>query len=177
MNEPRDFGVRNAMSPPARTFPTFDTETAQTIIADHADEPGGLLEALHALRAHFGHIDKAAIAPLAEAFNLSRAEVYGVVSFYHDFRDAPPGRHLVRICQAEACQAMGARALTAHAKQMLGLEFGETNALEHVTLEPVYCLGNCAAAPAVMIDETVHGRVDAGRFDALIAACRRGGRS
>ncbi len=177
MNGMTDFGVRDAMIPPARTFPTFDPEAAQTIIAAHAAEPGGLLEALNALQARFGYLDKAVIAPLAEAFNLSRAEVHGVISFYHDFRDAPPGRHVVRICQAEACQAMGARALTAHAKQALGLEFGETSVPDGVTLEPVHCLGNCAAAPAVMIGEAVHGRVDAGRFDALIAACRRRGRS
>ncbi|MFQ5348025.1 MAG: formate dehydrogenase subunit gamma [Rhodothalassiaceae bacterium] len=155
----------------------FDAAAAQEIIAGHAAEPGGLLEALNALQARFGCIDKALIAPLADAFNLSRAEVHGVISFYHDFRDRPPGRHVVRICQAEACQAMGARGLTAHAKQALGIDLGETGAGEGVTLEPVYCLGNCAAAPAVMIDGAVHGRVDAGRFDALIAACRKGGRA
>ena len=155
----------------------FDPDAVQEIIAAHAAEPGGLLEALNALQARFGYLDKAVIAPLADAFNLSRAEVHGVISFYHDFRDRPPGRHLIRICQAEACQAMGARALTAYAKEALGLDFGETSVREGFGLEPVYCLGNCAAAPAVMIGEAVHGRVDAARFDALVAACRKGGGS
>ncbi|RMD88999.1 MAG: formate dehydrogenase subunit gamma [Alphaproteobacteria bacterium] len=155
----------------------FDPAVARSIIAEHVAEPGGLLAALNALQARFGYVDGELIAPLADAFNLSRAEVHGVISFYHDFRDRPPGRHVVRICQAEACQAMGSRGLTAHAKEVLGLDFGETNAGEGLTLEPVYCLGNCAAAPAVMIGETVHGRVDATRLDMLVAACRKGVRA
>ncbi len=161
----------------ARRHQPFDIAAAQAIIDGCAAEPGGLLEALNALQARFGYIDKAVLLPLADAFNLSRAEVHGVISFYHDFRDLPPGRHVVRICQAEACQAMGARRLTAHAKEVLGLEFGETSTLEGISLEPVYCLGNCAAAPAVMIDDEVFGRVDDLRFDALVGARRKGGRS
>ncbi len=105
--------------------------------------------------------------------NLSRADVYGVVNYYHDFRTEAPGKHIVKICQAEACQAMGSRALTKHAHEALGAGFHETS--NNVTLEPVYCLGNCACAPAVMVNSKTHGRVDAARFDDLLAGLGESG--
>jgi formate dehydrogenase subunit gamma len=120
-----------------------------------------------------GWVSEEAVRQLADELNLSRADVYGVVSYYHDFRTEPPGRHVVKICQAEACQAMGSRALTSHAQASLGTDMHNTNA--DVTLEPVYCLGNCACAPAVMIDGKTHGRVTAGRLDELVGTLKEAG--
>jgi formate dehydrogenase subunit gamma len=127
---------------------------------------GPLMPALHAIMDELGYVPDAAVAPLAEAFSLSRAEVQGTISFYHDFRTAPPGRHVLRLCRAEACQAMGADALADHAKARLGCDFKQTGRGD-VTLEDAYCLGNCACAPAVMLDGTLHGRVTAARLDEL----------
>jgi formate dehydrogenase subunit gamma len=129
-----------------------------------------LVQILHAFIERYSFISEEAIRQLAEELNLSRADVHGVVSFYHDFRTTPPGKRIVRICQAESCQAMGSRELTEHARQKLGIDLHETTADGETTLEAVYCLGNCACSPAVMIDETVHGRVDADKFDRLLAA-------
>ena len=109
-----------------------------------------------------------AVRQLADELNLSRADVHGVVHFYHDFRTEPAGKHIVKVCQAEACQAMGSRSLTEHAEGTLGAKLHETNG--DVTLEPVYCLGNCACAPAVMIDGRTYGRVDTERFDELVGS-------
>ncbi|MBN8761111.1 MAG: formate dehydrogenase subunit gamma [Thiobacillus sp. 65-69] len=128
-----------------------------------------LLPALHRMQAQFGYIPDQAVAELARTYNVSRAEVEGVIGFYHDFRRAPPGRRRLQVCCAESCQAMGADALTAHAQTRLGVGLGETAADGSVTLEAVYCLGNCACSPAVMLDGRVHGRVDAERLDALLA--------
>jgi len=133
-------------------------------------EPGGLLPLLHAVQDAIGYIPPASVAAIARAMNLSRAEVHGVISFYHDFRSEPGGQHTLQICRAEACQAMGARALEAHAKTTLNIDYGETTADGRITLEPVYCLGNCACSPSVRIDDAVHARVDAPRLDALLAA-------
>jgi formate dehydrogenase subunit gamma len=138
----------------------------------HAGTPGALLPVLHAIQERFGHIPAPAIAVVADVLNLSRADVHGVVSFYHDFRARPPGRHVVKLCRAEACQAVGARALERHAAAALGVGFGETTADGAITLEPVYCLGNCAAGPSMMIDGEPVGRVDAVAFDAAVAALR-----
>lgn len=150
----------------------WDVTVAESLIADQAigggERPSGLIPALQALQARFGHVNDEAVPLLAQHFNLSNAEVYGVISFYHDFRKAPAGRHVIKVCQAEACQAMGARGLTAHAKAVLGIDFHETGPSHDFTLEPVYCLGNCACAPSVMIGDDVHGRVDAARFDAIL---------
>jgi len=126
---------------------------------------------LHALQERFGCVDPAAVALVADALNLSRAEVHGVVSFYHDFRNEPPGRHVVKICRAESCQSMGCERLVAHAQQRLGVDVHETTGDRRFTLEAVYCLGDCALSPAVMIDGELHGRVDTARFDELIAEC------
>ena len=119
-------------------------------------------------RARFGCISETALRQLSDELNLSRAEVHGVVSYYHDFRTEPAGKHVIRICQAEACQAMGSRDLTAHAESALGVSLHSTS--DDTTLEPVYCLGNCACAPSVMIDGRTHGRVSAERFDELLGA-------
>src|SRR5215472_2373312 len=113
-----------------------------------------------------------ALLPIAKELNLSRAEVHGVVTFYHHFRSAPPGEHVVRICRAEACQAMGADGLVAHAKKALGVDFHGTTKDGAVTLEAVYCLGNCACSPAVMVDDDLHGRVSKQRFDAIVKNLR-----
>lgn len=163
------------MTPRPLHFDAWDPDRARSIAERQAgSRKGALLETLNELQATFGHIHADAIAILADVFNLSRAEVHGVKSFYHDLRDHPPASYVVKICQAEACQAMGCRALTAHAKDRLGLEFHETAVAQGVTLEPVYCLGNCALSPAVMINDRVYGRVDAGRLDALLEDCRKG---
>ena len=106
---------------------------------------------------------------IADELNISRADVHGVVNFYHDFRTTPPGRRVVKICQAEACQSMGSRELTAHAEQAVGVALHNTTADGEITLEPVYCLGNCACSPAIMIDSKVYGRVDNDQFDRLLA--------
>ncbi|EKV32637.1 NAD-dependent formate dehydrogenase gamma subunit [Caenispirillum salinarum AK4] len=145
----------------------WSEDRARTIIADHRSLRGALLPILHALQEHFGCIDDAAVPLVAAELNLSRAEVHGVVSFYHDFRRTRPGRHVVKVCRAEACQSMGAERLLDHARRRLSAAPGETTADGAFTLEAVYCLGNCALSPAVMIDDRLHGRVTPARFDAL----------
>ena len=139
-------------------------------LEQYRDMPGGLLPLLHAIQAAIGYVPAESVAEIAGAFNLSRAEVHGVISFYHDFRSEPAGRHVLQICRAEACQAMGSRALEAHAKNTLGIDYGDTTADGAISLQPVYCLGNCACSPSVRIDDDIHARVDAERLDALLAA-------
>lgn len=141
-------------------------------IDGHRHLDGALLPVLHAIQDALGWVPPEATPMLAEALNLSRAEVHGVISFYHHFRTTPPGRHVVQVCRAEACQAMGAAALEAHAKRSLNADYGQTTADGAITLEPVYCLGNCACSPALRIDDEIVGRVDAERFDALMAELR-----
>lgn len=138
----------------------------------HRQMPGALLPMLHALQDEFRYVPDEAVAVIAVTLNLSRAEVHGVISFYHHFRRHAPGRHVVQICRAEACQSMGAAALEAHAKRVLGCDYHETSADNAVTLEPVYCLGNCACGPSIVVDDEVVGRVDAATFDAYVAALR-----
>lgn len=139
----------------------------------HAPLPGisqaALLPALHRLQEMHGHIPEQAIAQLARDHNLSRAEVLGVIGFYHDFRLSPPGRNRLQICRAESCQAMGADALADHASKRLATGFGETTRNGAFTLEAAYCLGNCACSPAVMLDGELYGRVSPERLDALLA--------
>jgi formate dehydrogenase subunit gamma len=117
-----------------------------------------------------GWVPNDCVPILADALNLSRAEVHGVVTFYHDFRHHPPGRHVIRLCRAESCQAMGAAALARHIKDRLGIDFGQTTADDNITLDAVYCLGNCACSPAVTIDDDIYGRVSAAAIDDLIAS-------
>ena len=138
------------------------------ILDDHNGMEGALLPILHAVQAEYGHIPQDTLPQIAKALNISRAEVHGVMSFYHDFRETPAGRHVVKICRAEACQAMGGNELAQHARIKLGLDWHETSADGAVTLDPIFCLGLCACAPAAMIDGKLLGRVDAAKFDAEI---------
>lgn len=147
-------------------------ERIDAILADLAAKPGPLLLILHEVQRVLGYIPPAAVPHIAQALNLSRAEVHGVVSFYHHFRTTPGGRHRVQVCRAESCQAVQGDALAAHAERSLGIGFHHTTADGEFSLDPVYCLGNCACSPAVMIDEELHGRVTPERFDALIAELR-----
>jgi formate dehydrogenase subunit gamma len=134
--------------------------------------PGALLPILHAVQAVLRFVPKDAVPLIAAELNLSIAEVHGVVSFYHYFLQQRPGRHVVHVCRAEACQALGGAALEAHAKAALGIDYHGTTSDGAITLEPVYCLGNCALGPSVMIDETLQGRVTPQRFDTLMATVR-----
>jgi formate dehydrogenase subunit gamma len=132
-------------------------------------QPGALLPVLHAVQEQFGYIPPTMVPVIARGLNLSRADVHGVITFYHQFRTVPPGRHIVQLCRAEACQAMGSRQLEAYARARLGVDFGETTADGAITLQSVYCLGNCACPPSVRVDDTIHARVDAVKLDTLFA--------
>lgn len=143
------------------------------IIAEHAGLEGATLVILHALQEAFGHVPETAIPMVAQALNLSRAEVHGVVTFYHDFRHKPAGRHVLKLCRAEACQAAGGDALAARAEAKLGVALGHTTADDRVTLEPIYCLGLCATAPSAMLDGRLIGRLDERRLDAMVAEVQR----
>src|SRR5512146_427243 len=156
----------NVQARPALT-PAQDGAVRAAIEA-HRDAAGALLPILHAIQDALGYVPEAAVPVIAHDLNQSRAEVHGTLSFYHSFRTQPAGKHVVYLCRAEACQSMGARELEARVKQRLGIDFHETTADGAFTLEPVYCLGNCACAPSVMVDKTLHGRVDAERFEALL---------
>jgi formate dehydrogenase subunit gamma len=141
-------------------------------IAENRALPGALLPVLHAIQDALGFVPPGAVPRIAHALNLSQAEVHGVISFYHDFRSAPPGRHVLKLCRAEACQAMGSDALAAHLTRRLGVEWKQTSHDGAVTIEPVYCLGNCALSPAIMIDGVLRGRITAEALDRVIEACR-----
>jgi formate dehydrogenase subunit gamma len=149
---------------------SFDAARAAGIIAEFADTPGAALPMLHALQAEFGYVPPEAVRLAAEALNVTRAELHGVVTFYHDFRQAPAGRHVLKLCRAEACQAVGARALAARAQARLGVGWHGTTADGAVTLEPVFCLGLCASGPAAMLDGAPLGRLDGPRLDARLDA-------
>jgi formate dehydrogenase subunit gamma len=144
-------------------------EIVEVAVNANRDRIGALLPVLHAIQDKLGHVPPDAVPMIANALNLSRAEVHGVISFYHDFRTEPSGEHIVHLCRAEACQAMGARELEQHARERLGVGYGQTTADGLFTLQPVYCLGNCACAPSIRINDDVHARVSAARFDELIA--------
>ena len=152
-----------------QTLNPGDTATVRRIVSELKGRPGPLLEVLHAVQAALGFVPAAAVPLVADGLNLSRAEVHGVVTFYHFFRESPAGKHTISLCQAEACQSRGAEALAAHARRRLGVDFHGTTPDGRFTLEPIYCLGNCACSPAAMIDGRLHGRVTPERFDALIA--------
>ena len=139
------------------------------ILAGYDHRPDCLIEILHDIQDEHGFVPETVVPQLARGLNISRAEVHGVITFYHDFHRHPVGRHVIKICRAEACQSMGCRELEHHARRSLGIGYSDTTLDGKVTLEPVYCLGNCALSPAVMIDGELHGRVDAARFDALVA--------
>ena len=152
---------------------TWDMDRALSRIRELEHLPGALLPILHALQDEFGYIHEEAIPLVAEALNLSKAEVHGVVSFYHDFRHSPPGRHVLRICRAEACQSMGCESLVSHVEKRLGVKLGETTADSSFTVEAVYCLGNCALSPSAMLDGRPYGRVSPQVADFLIDSARR----
>ena len=164
--------MKDAKGPAAVARPLTDKEreAVDGAIAAHRDRPGALMPLLHAVQDTLGFVPSAAVAPIAHALNLSQAEVHGVVTFYPDFRRAPPGRHVLKVCRAEACQSMQATALEQHAQRRLGCGHHETSADGAFTLEPVYCLGNCAAAPNVMLDGALHGSMTPARLDALLAS-------
>jgi formate dehydrogenase subunit gamma len=152
---------------------TWDMERALSRIRELEHLPGALLPILHALQDEFGYIHEEAIPPVAETLNLSKADVHGVVSFYHDFRHSPPGRHVLRICRAEACQSMGCESLVHHVEKRLGVKVGETTPDRSFTVEAVYCLGNCALSPSAMLDGRPYGRVSPQVADFLIDSARR----
>jgi len=145
---------------------------AAAIAAAHKDVPGGLLPALHGIQDALGHIPPESVPLVAGQFNLSRAEVHGVVSYYHHFRSAPAGRLLVQVCRAEACKAMGADALLAHAADRLGCGVHGTSADGQCSLEPVFCLGLCASSPAIAVNDAVHARVTPALFDTIVEEAR-----
>ena len=145
---------------------------ATSITAAHKDLPGGLLPALHGIQDALGHIPPDAVPVIADQFNLSRAEVHGVVTYYHHFRSAPPGRLLVQVCRAEACKAMGADALLEHASKRLGCEVHGTSADGQYSLEPVFCLGLCASSPSIAVNDEVHARITPALFDDIVEEMR-----
>ena len=154
------------------TTGTWDPEVARERIDEMKHLPGAALPILNALQEEFGYIDAAAIPLIADALNLSRAEVVGVAHFYQDYRHEPPGRHIVKVCRAEACQSMGCDALVEHVEGSMGAGMGGTTVDGAFTFEDVFCLGNCALSPAMMVDGRLYGRVSPERFDAVIAQAR-----
>ena len=142
-------------------------------IETHVNVPGALMPLLHAIQDDVGYVPESAYTRSAKALNLSVAEVHGVVSFYHHFRTHAPGKHILQLCRAESCQAMGSEALESYVKKTLGVDYHQTTADGAITLEPIYCLGNCACSPAVLIDDQVCGRVDIDRMNEIIAEARR----
>lgn len=145
-------------------------EVVESAVVRHSAKVGALLPVLHSIQEKFGFVPEEAVPMIAGAMNLSRAEIHGVMSFYHDFRNQPAGEHTVHLCRAEACQAMGARELEQHARDRLGIGFGETTPDGLVTLEPVYCLGNCACSPSIRINDETFARVTVEKFDQLVSA-------
>jgi formate dehydrogenase subunit gamma len=160
----------NALETPS---PAEMLQTVRDVLARRAGEPGALLPVLHEVQDALGHVPKDAVPEIANALNLSRAEVHGVVTYYHHFRATPAARHVVQICRAEACQSMGAEALLAHARLRLGCDAHGTSKDGAFTVEPVYCLGLCASSPALVLDDELHARMTPAAFDALTAQVRR----
>jgi len=150
------------------TSPSWDKSKVIEAIEQWQHEPGALLPLLHRIQDSLGYVPPDCLPLLAEALNLSRAEIHGVVSFYHHFRSAPPGRQILQVCRAESCQAMGGRNLEAYAKQQLNVEYHQTSADGEITLEPVYCLGNCACSPSVRVGDQVYGRMNESKLHALL---------
>ena len=150
----------------------WNKDIALERISTCLDREGPLLPILHALQEEFGYIDEAAEPLIAEALNITRAEVHGVIAFYHDFRRAPAGRHVLKLCRAEACQSLGADTLAAHVRRRLGVDWHDTTADGAVTLEPVFCLGLCAVGPSAMLDDAPLGRLDTARIDSALERAR-----
>ena len=150
------------------TESTSIQETVQSVITTLKDKPGALLPILHGIQDALGYIPADSVPAIAQGLHLSRAEVHGVISFYHYFRDTPPGKQTIHICRAESCQAMGGKQLEQHVKDQLDIDYHETTADGQFSLEPVYCLGNCACSPAIQVGEDIYGRVSPKSFDAII---------
>lgn len=146
---------------------------ALSVCARHDNKPDELLEIFHEMQHELGHVPEETLPVIATALNRSRAEIYGVLTFYHDFHRHPVGKHVVKICRAEACQSMGTDELCRHAEAKLNVPLGGTTADGAVTIEQVFCLGNCALSPAVMVGEKLYGRVDPKRFDEIIAGLEK----
>lgn len=155
------------------SYEPWDVRKATEIIDGLKQQQGATIVILHALQEAFGYVPEPAVPMIAEALTLSRAEVHGVVTFYHDFRSEPAGKRVLKLCRAEACQAAGGDALAARAEESLGVPIGHTTADGRVTFEPIYCLGLCATAPSAMLDGRVVGRLNESRLDALVAEARR----
>ncbi|SNB73872.1 formate dehydrogenase gamma subunit [Arboricoccus pini] len=147
---------------------TFDEAAIKAIIADMRSLDGPLMPILHAINDRLGYVDQRALPLIAQELNLSRAEVHGVFTFYHDFRKAPAGRHVIKVCVAEACQSMGSDRLVDHLRAAFGIGLGETTPDGRITVEPIYCLGNCALSPSAMMDGKLYGRVEGTRADRLV---------
>ena len=152
------------------TLDSAARERVLAVIAERKNAAGPLLPVLHGIQDALGYVPPDAVPLVADALNLSRADVHGVISFYHYFRNTPPGRHVIYVCRAESCQSMNGTALEAHVKSRLGVGFHETTSDGQFTVEPVYCLGNCACSPAVMVDGDLYGRVSPRRFDDIVAS-------
>ena len=153
-------------------MPPLDSNTQEivsTVVARLKDKPGALLPILHGIQDAVGYVPPAAVPIIADGLNVSRADVHGVISFYHYFRDTKPGRHTIHLCRAEACQSMNQKATEAHAKEKLGIDYHGTTANGAFTFEPVYCLGNCACSPSMMVDGELYGRVTPQRFDEILS--------
>ena len=146
--------------------------TIQSLIAQLKEMPGALMPLLHAIQDTIGYIPEDSYLPISKALALSVAEVHGVVTFYHHFRTHPSGKHILQICRAESCQAMGSEKLEASIKAKLGIDYHQTTPDGAITLEPIYCLGNCACSPSVMMDDEVYGRMDALKAAELISEAR-----
>lgn len=160
-------------TPPPAAVPDDASAVLDAVIARLRHLPGALIPLLHGIQDELGFVPGSAVPRLANALNLSQAEVHGVLSFYHDFRTSPPGRHVLRLCRAEACQAMGCEQLERHLQERLGITYHETTADGSVTLEPVYCLGNCACSPSMQVDGELRGRVTSERLDGWLEELRR----
>ena len=160
------------MQPASTQAPPDVVARTAAVIADTNGLEGPLLPILHGIQEEFGFVPTESLPVIAEALNISNAEVHGVVTFYHDYRRAPAGRHVLKLCRAEACQSMGGDAIAAKIQQLLGIGFHETAADGSVTLEPVYCLGLCACSPSAMLDGEVIGRLDAEKIDEIVAEVR-----
>ena len=145
-----------------------------TVLEHHKGSAGALLPILHEIQEGFGYIPDVAIPEIAHALNQSQAEIRGVISFYHDFRTAPPARHILRLCRAESCQSRGAEQLAAQLRERLQLDDHGSSADGNISLRPVYCLGACACSPALELDGQVHARLNVERLDALLNACLEG---
>jgi formate dehydrogenase subunit gamma len=155
-----------------QTTQEVSTAVIDALIAKYQQQPGALLPLLHAIQDTVGYVPESCYPSISKGLSLSVAEVHGVVTFYHHFRTHKPGRHIMQICRAESCQAMGSEALEAHAKQCLNVDYHQTTADGAITLEPVYCLGNCALSPTVVVDDEIYGRVSPSELDALIAEAK-----